>query len=78
MEKKLKAVADKEKIQHTVLSIDNQAGPPDYKVAKDADVTVVLYKERKVKANHAFKKGELNAQKVEKVVADLAKILPQN
>jgi hypothetical protein len=75
LEKQLKSLAEKESIKTTVLTIDNPAGPPAYKVAKDADVTVVLYENRNVKANYAFKKGELNAQAIEKVVADLPKIL---
>ena len=35
---KLKELAEKEKINNTVLSIDNPAGPKGYKVSKDADV----------------------------------------
>ena len=72
---KLKALAEKEGITNCVLSIDNPAGPTAYKVAKDASVTVVLYNQRKVAANHAFKTGELNAKGVEAVIADLPKIL---
>jgi hypothetical protein len=78
LEKKLKDLADKEKIEKTVLSIDNPTGPRGYKIAKDADVTVVLYNKHKVAANHAFKKGELKDGDIEKVLADLAKILPQD
>jgi len=71
----LAAAAKKAKLQHTVLSIDKPAGPEGFKVAKDADLTVVLYREHDVKANHAFRKGELTAAASEKVLADLAKIL---
>jgi len=74
---KLKEVAKKEGLKHTVLSIDNPAGPEGYKVAKGADVTVVLYKEAEVKANHAFKKGELKDADIEKIVGDVSKILPK-
>src|SRR5262245_15000856 len=77
LEKKLKDLADKEKINKTVLTIDNPAGPRAYKIAKDADVTVVLYEKHKVKANHAFKKGELTDSDIDKIVADVAKILPE-
>ena len=75
LEKELKTMADKEKITKTVLSIDNPAGPKNYKVAPDADVTVVLYTNRMVKANYAFKKGEMKDADVEKVVADVSKIV---
>jgi hypothetical protein len=75
LEKKLKDLADKEHIQHTVLTIDSPRGPPAYKIARDADVTVVLYTHRTVKANYAFKKGELTEKDVDRIVGDLPKIL---
>lgn len=73
--KTLKDIADKEKIETCVLSIDNPAGPKGYKVAKDADVTVVFYADRKVKANYAFAKGELKDKDVEEIVSSVSKIL---
>ena len=45
-------------------------------VNKEADVTVVLYVDRNVKANFAFKKGELKEKEIEEVVKALPKILP--
>jgi hypothetical protein len=71
----LAAAAKKAKLRHTVLSIDKPAGPEGFKVSSDADLTVVLYREHDVKANHAFRKGELNDEASQKVLADLAKIL---
>jgi hypothetical protein len=76
LEKQLKEVADKADLKHTVLSIDNPAGPKGYKVAKDADVTVVLYTNKTVKANHSFKKGELHEKDIDVIVSDITKILP--
>jgi hypothetical protein len=77
LERKLKDLADKQKFTDIILTIDNPAGPRDYEIAKDADVTVVLYTKQKVKANYAFKKGELKAEDIDKIVADVAKILPK-
>ena len=77
LEKKLKAVAEKEKLEHTVLSIDNPAGPRGYEVAKDADVTVVLYTKHNVKVSHAYRKGEFKDEDVEKILAHIPKILPK-
>jgi L-lactate utilization protein LutC len=74
LDKKLKSLAEKEKLKKLVLSIDNPAGPKGYNVAKDADVTVVLYTERTVKANWAFKKGEFKDAHVKTVIAGLSKI----
>jgi hypothetical protein len=77
LEKQLKDLAGKEGIKQCVLTIDNPAGPSGYKIAKDADVTVVLYTHRNVKSNHAYHKGELNDKAIEEIVADIPKILPQ-
>lgn len=74
---KLKGLADKQKIKHTILSIDNPAGPAKYNVSKQADVTVVLYTDHMVKANYAFKKGELKDKDIDHIVADVQKILPE-
>jgi hypothetical protein len=77
MEQKLKDLAKKEKLQHTVLSLmPNPAGPTGYNVNKEADVTVVLYNRQNVKVNHAYKKGELKEADVSKILDELPKILP--
>lgn len=73
--KQAKALAEKEAIKTTVLSVDNPAGPTRYNVAKDAEVTVLLYTDFVVEANHSFRKGELNDGAITKVVADVAKIV---
>lgn len=75
LEGKLKTIATKNELKHTVLSIDNPAGPRGYDIPKEAGVTVVLYKRKTVKANHAFKKGEFKEKDIEKVMKDLPKIL---
>jgi hypothetical protein len=78
LEKQLKALAAREKLRKVVLTIDNKAGPPKWRIARDADVTVVLYGHGMVKANHAFRKGELMKADVDRILADLSKILPGN
>jgi len=75
MEKKLQSLAKKEDLKKCVLTVDNKTGPDNYKIAKDAEVTVVLYKERKVISNYSFKKGQMKDKDVEKVIADLPKLL---
>jgi hypothetical protein len=77
LEKQLKALAQKEDLRHVILSIDNPAGPKDFQVVEPADVTVVLYHDFKVKANHVYRKGEFKDKEIDKVLADLPKILPQ-
>src|SRR5262249_12449460 len=75
LKSKLEELAKKEGLKEVVLAIEGPAGPPEYKVAKDADVTVILYTKRVVKANHSFRKGELDDKTIEKVVADVSKIV---
>jgi hypothetical protein len=77
LEKALKDWGTKNKIEHTILTIDNPAGPQGYGVAKDADVTVVLYSKHNVKVNYAFRRGELSDKDADKIVADLPKILAE-
>jgi hypothetical protein len=75
-EAKLKDFAKKHGIKNVPLTLfDGEAGPPSYKVAKEAEVTVLLWKQQNVKANHAFGKDGLNADAVKKIVADTDKIL---
>ena len=77
MEKSLKAMAEKEKLTKVVLTIDSAAGPDDYKISKDADVTVVLYKKKEVVKNIAFAKGKFDSKAVDAVVGELKSILPE-
>src|SRR5581483_9560537 len=69
MEDKLKELAQKEKLKKVVLAVDGTQGPPSFKIAKDADVTVLLYEKKKVKKNFAFEKGKLTDKDVDAVVA---------
>ena len=54
---------------------DNIAGPPNYKIAEDAEVTVMLWKGQKAVVNHAFAKGKLDKAGVKTIVESTAKIL---
>lgn len=76
LQKKLESFAKKEDLKNIVLSIDNPAGPDGYNVAKEANVTVVLYVNRTAKANFAFKKGDLTDKDISAIVKDVAKIVP--
>ena len=63
----LKSFVEKEGIKNTILAIDDPGRPESYKIAAEADVTVLLYTHRTVKANHAFRKGELTAKAADAV-----------
>ena len=71
----LKSFADKNGIKNTVLATMEVGGPRGWKIAKDAEVTVVLYNRRNVEANHTFAAGKLDAKGVTAIVDDLPKIL---
>lgn len=75
LEGKLREVGKKLGLKHTVLSMEAPPGPEDYKVARDAELTVVLYRDHVVQANHAFRKGDFHAKAIERILADLPKIL---
>ena len=74
VESKLKDLAIKHKIKNIPLTIfDGIAGPPKYKIAEGADVTVLMWRGHTVKVNHALAK--LNKKSIEKIVSDSDKIL---
>lgn len=77
MEKSLKDLADKEKIGKVMLGIESPAGPGDFNISKDADVTVLLYKNKEVVKNIAFGKGKFDSKAVDAVAGELKSILPE-
>ena len=74
-ETKLKALSRKEGVRNVSLAWMNPPGPKHYKLSPAADVTVVMYRQNKVVANHAFKKGELNEKAIEAVLRDVPRIV---
>ena len=71
----LKKLAEQAGIKHVPLTIgESPDGPPDYEIAKNADVTVLMWNGQKVKVNHAFK-GGLTERDIRSIVADIPKLL---
>jgi hypothetical protein len=64
----LKKLADKNDIKHVVLSVIDPTKLKRYTLHPDAEATVLLYSKQVVRANRAFKAGELS----EKAAAELA------
>ena len=78
LEEQLKKVVKDTDLKQTVLAIDNPGGPDKYNVSKDAAVTVVLYRERTVKANYTYANAkEITDKEIERILGDVAKILPE-
>jgi hypothetical protein len=73
----LKAFVDREGVRSTILCTHAPAGPPSYHIAADATVTVVFYDHHTVRANHAFRAGELTPAATDTILTDLPKILPR-
>ena len=73
----LRKLAAEAGIQHVPLTIgESPDGPPDYEIAKNADVTVLMWNEQKVKVNHAFK-GELTEADIRSILTDVPKLLAE-
>jgi hypothetical protein len=75
-ENHLKDLCEKQGIKSVNLAIMEPECPKDYGLANEVEVTVIMFKRQKVEANHAFGKGKLNDKGVERILADIAKIVP--
>src|SRR5690606_32600730 len=72
----LKTVAESQKVSNTPLTtFDGLAGPPKYKISQEADVTVMMWVNGKLKVNETFKSGELTKEKIDSVVGKTSEIL---
>ena len=65
--------------QHAVRNLplgvfEDVVGPPSYRLAAEADVTVLVFVKQKVVANFAFRAGELNDSKTEEIMKALPRI----
>ena len=71
------AFAKKHEITNVALVVpgDNENGPKSFKINPKAEVTVLIYKGFRVKANHALKAGDLNEKTIKAIIADTGKIL---
>ncbi len=54
---------------------EDRDGPPTYRLARDADVTILLSTRQRVVANFAFRAGELTDDRVREVLGALPQIL---
>ena len=71
----LRKLAKDGKIKNVPLTMFGEpGGPPDYELSRDADITVLMWNNGKVKVNHAYK-GELTDKDIGAIVADIPKLL---
>lgn len=71
MTAQLTALAKDLKLQLVEIGLTGPAGPPGYDLNKDADVTLIAYHKDTVVLSRAYRKGELTAEEVSQVLADL-------
>tara|TARA_B100000745_G_C20053264_1_gene359288 strand:- start:385 stop:750 length:366 start_codon:yes stop_codon:yes gene_type:complete len=57
------------------IAVEQPDGPETYGLSEDADYTVLVYKNVKVVANHAVKKGKLSKKVIADIVKDTQKVL---
>ena len=70
----LKKMASKAELKQLIVATLD-APPNRYEINKEADVTVLIYKGIVVKANHSFRKGELDDKAIEAMVGDVIKMM---
>ncbi len=70
----LKDLADKKGFKEMILGTMEQP-PTRYSISNEADVTVIIYVGAAVKANHAFRKGELDAKAIAAITSDVEKMM---
>ena len=76
---RLQALASKEGIKHVVLCATNAPDPPRYRLAGEADLTALIYqgRNRKVAANFALLKGQLDEKRTQDILESLSRVLPR-
>lgn len=73
---KLKALAEKARVKNVPLTLfDGQTGPEEYKIAKDAQLNVMMWVGGQVKVNEAFAKAKLAKKQLASLDKATGKIL---
>jgi hypothetical protein len=76
MDPKVVAWAKKHAVGTVPLGVfEDLGGPPSYRLARDADVTVLLSVKQRVVANFAFRAGELTDARIDEVMKALPRIV---
>jgi hypothetical protein len=75
-EESLKKLATDHGIKHVPLTTFNDVGGPrNYKLAKDAEVTVMMWVDGKLQVNESLKASELSKEKIAAVVKQSGRIV---
>jgi hypothetical protein len=78
-EKDLEKMYKSEKLSKVPLTtFEGMAGPKNYKINKDADVSVHLWVKRKVKSSFALKSADLNSEKIDEIAKAIKDLAPKS
>ena len=79
LQPQLQNLITKEGIKNVVLSVsrNKSQGPPRYRIAREADLTLVIYANRnKVAANFVLDSDDLTSDRSKEIMTSLMKVLP--
>jgi hypothetical protein len=65
--------AETNEVKNVSLSLTNQEASKNFKINPEADVTVLVYRDKKVTANHAVEAGKLDDKTIAAIIADAEK-----
>jgi hypothetical protein len=65
--------AETNEVKNVSLSVTDEKSAKNFKINPEADVTVMVYRDKKVTANHAVEAGKLDDKAIEAIVADAEK-----
>jgi hypothetical protein len=65
--------AEKNEVTNVALAVTNEQASKNFKINPEADVTVLVYRDKTVTANHAVKAGGLDDKTIAAIIADAEK-----
>lgn len=71
----LAKIASQENLKHVILGVIDRQEVKHYKLNPEAEETVLLYSKHVVRANHAYKAGELTQKAAEELGTEATKFL---
>jgi hypothetical protein len=71
----LEAMASDHHVTNVPLTLlENIAGPPSYKIAKGAEVTVMMWRGAEIRVNHAYAASGLKEADIKTIVGEIPKL----
>lgn len=76
IDRKMQKLAEREKFDNVLLGVMEPAGPTKFQLDKKAAVTVIMYRERKIEANHVFADAGLTEREIAGIVENAMRLVP--